>query len=265
VSYHYLLYELTESVASITLNRRETGNIINEELAQELRDICRQINEDETIRAIVITGAGTEAFCLGNELEHYSLSQRNTSLSVTEAENLIARYSLSPAITNISCPIVAAINGNAFGQGLELVLSCDIRIASNTASFGFPNITCGLLPIDGGTQRLPRLIGKGKSLEILLTGETVNAKEALEMGLVNKIVPPGELTSAVDQIVKKIKKKAPIALKYAKEAVIKGLDLTLEQGLRLEADLYFLLHTTRDRTEGITAFREKRPPNFEGK
>lgn len=264
MSYHYLLYELKESEAWIILNRPETGNIINKELAQEIREACQQINQDETFRTVVITGAGNKAFCLGNELEQTPPSKRTTHLLI-EAEDIVLKYSLSSAIADISCPVIAAINGDALGQGLELVLSCDIRVASNTANFGFPGISYGFLPMDGGTQRLPRLIGKGRSLEMLLTGELINAEEALKIGLVNKVVTPEELTSEIDRIVGRIKEKAPIALKYAKEAVIKGLDLTLEQGLRLEADLYFLLHTTQDRTEGITAFRGKRPPHFEGK
>lgn len=265
MSYHCLGYELKESVACITLNRPETGNIITQELARELRDACCRIKEDEAIRAVVITGAGTKAFCLGNELEQAPSFKRTVPLSITEAEDLVLRYSVSSAIASISCPVVAAINGNALGQGLELVLSCDIRIASKTVSFGFPNVIYGLLPMDGGTQRLPRLIGKGKSLEMLLTGDLIDAEEALRIGLVSKLMAPEELISEVDQLIRKIKEKAPIALKYIKEAVIKGLDLTLEQGLRLEADLYFLLHTTQDRTEGITAFRGKRTPRFQGK
>ncbi len=264
--YRCLHYEVKESVAYLTLNRPEVGNIINEELAQELRQACHSIEQDETIRVIVIKGAGSKAFCLGNEVEQAAAQGKKTQpLSVIEAENLILKYNLSSVVANLRYPVIAAINGDALGQGLELILSCDIRIASKISNFGFPYISYGLLPMDGGTQRLPRLIGKGKSLEMLLTGELVSADEALKIGLVNQVVFPEELSSETDRIVKKIKEKAPIALKYAKEAIIKGLDLTLEQGLRLEADLYFLLHTTRDRTEGITAFREKRSPRFEGK
>ena len=203
--YHYLGYELKESVAYITLNRPETGNIINQELAQELGDACCRIKEDEAIRVVVTTGAGTTAFCLGNDLEQAPSSKKTTLLSVTEAEDLVPKNSVSSTIASISCPVIAAINGSALGQGLELVLSCDIRIASKTVSFGFPNIIYGLLPMDGGSQRLPRLIGKGRSLEMLLTGDLIDAEEALRIGLVNKVVMSEELSSQVDQIVGKIK------------------------------------------------------------
>lgn len=261
MSYRFLIYTVKDSVAYVTLNRPETGNLINEPLAQELRNACQRINEDESIRLAVLSAAGDKAFCLGNQLEQPSSPKTVEPMT----EEFILKYSVAPTIATIQCPVIAAINGDALGQGLELILSCDIRVASKTANFGFPNIIHGLLPMDGGTQRLPRLIGKGRALEMILTGKLISAEEALRIGLVSKVVAPAELVSEVEQIAQKIKAKAPLALRYAKEAINKGLDLTLEQGLRLEADLYFLLHTTQDRTEGITAFREKRTPRFQGK
>ena len=167
-------------------------------------------------------------------------------------------------VAGIEKPVIAAINGDALGQGLELALACDIRIASQKAHFGFPDVALGLIPSDGGTQRLPRIIGRGKALELILTAEIINAAEALEIGLVTKVVPAESLIAEVDALAKAIAGKAPISLRYIKEAINKGLDLTMEQGLRLEADLYFLLHTTGDRTEGIKAFQQKRPPEFKG-
>jgi len=157
-----------------------------------------------------------------------------------------------------------AINGDALGQGLELALSGDIRLASDRARSGFPQLETGVIPTDGGTQRLPRIVGRAKALELILTAETINAEEAFEIGLVNKVVAPESLASETQAIAQTIAAMGPIAARYIKEAVNKGLDLTLEQGLRLEADLYFLLHTTADRTEGIKAFLEKRPPRFRG-
>lgn len=245
--YASIIYTKKDHIAYITLNRAEANNVVNKQLAQELEDICRQINEDDDIYVVIITGAGDKAFCGGSELEPKEY-----------------RYSPATAIAGIDRPVIAAINGDALGQGLELALSCDIRVASHRAHFGFPHVALGLIPMDGGTQRLPRIVGRGKAMELLLTTETINAEEALEIGLVNKVVTEEKLASEVEALAKTITAKGPIALRYIKEAVNKGMDLTLEQGLRLEADLYFLLHTTADRREGITAFLEKRPPQFKG-
>ncbi len=248
--YSTIIYTKKDHVAYITLNRPEADNVINQQLAQELEDVCRGINQDEDIYVVMLTGAGGKVFCGGSQLE---LEKSGTV------------YSAATAIAGIDRPVVAAINGDALGQGLELALSCDIRLASDKARFGFPQVAQGLIPFDGGTQRLPRIVGKGKALELILTAETIIAEEAFEIGLVNKVVAGANLAAEAEALAKTIASKGPIALRYIKEAVNKGLDLTLEQGLRLEADLYFLLHTTADRAEGITAFLEKRPPQFKGK
>ena len=192
----------------------------------------------------MLTGAGNKTFCKGSELE---------------------KSGAAAAIAGIDRPVIAAINGDALGQGLELALSCDIRLASDKAIFGFPQVAQGLIPSDGGTQRLPRIVGRGKALELILTAETITAQEAFNIGLVSRMVGGAKLASEAEALAKTLASKGPIALRYIKEAVNKGLDLTLEQGLHLEADLYFLLHTTADRTEGITAFIKKRPPKFKGK
>ncbi len=246
--YATIIYTKKDHIAHITLNRPEVNNIINQQLAQEVADVCRQINQDDDIYVAILTGAGDRAFCGGSELEP-----------------LNSGYSPATAIASIDRPVIAAINGDALEQGLELALSCDIRLAASKARFGLPQVAQGLIPTDGGTQRLPHIIGKGKALELILTAETIKAKEAFEIGLVNKVVTGENLAAEVEAIAKTIASKGPIALRYAKEAINKGLDLTLEQGLRLEADLYFLLHTTADRTEGITAFLQKRQPRFKGR
>jgi len=248
VSYVAILYAKKDHIARVTLNRPEANNVINQQLAQELEDVSCQINQDDDIYAVVITGAGDKAFCCGNELEPKE-----------------QRCSPAGAIAGIDRPVIAAINGDALGVGLELALSCDIRLASSKARFGLPQLAQGLIPMDGGTQRLPRIVGRGKALEMLLTAEAINAQEALEIGLVNKIISDEKLVSEVQALAETIAARGPIAIRYIKEAVNKGLDMTLEQGLRLEADLYFLLHTTVDRTEGIRAFLEKRPPGFKGR
>ncbi len=242
-----VIYDKKDHIARMTLNRPEARNIINQQLAAELEDVCRQINQSDDIYVVVVTGAG-DTFCAGSDLDSRE-----------------RRYNPSAAIAGIDRPVIAAINGDALGQGLELALACDLRLAADEAHFVLPQVAQGLIPMDGGTQRLPRIVGKGKALELLFTGETISAGEALEIGLVSKVVPTQELAAEAETLAKTMASKGPIALRFIKEAVNKGLDLTLEQGLRLEADLYFLLHTTTDRTEGITAFLAKRPPQFKGK
>jgi enoyl-CoA hydratase/carnithine racemase len=209
-----------------------------------MRDVCRAVSEDDEVRVVVVTGAG-DVFCGGSELA--------------------APCGVAAAVASLEKPVIAAINGNALGQGLEVTLACDIRLVAKGARLGFPQVVNGLPLMDGGTQRLARIVGRGKALEMLFTGETITSEEAYNIGLVSKVVERETLTSEAEKLATNLAGKAPIALRYAKEAINKGLDLTMEQGLRLEADLYFLLHTTDDRTEGIRAFQEKRPPEFKGR
>ena len=255
-----VLLQKSDHIARIILNRPDANNYLNLQMGQEMDDICRQINQDNDIYVVIITGAGN-FFCGGNELEKAFQSGRKQSRS---DEETVKKYNVALGVASIEKPVIAAVNGDALGQGLELALACDVRIASQKAHFGFPDVALGLIPSDGGTQRLPRIIGRGKALELILTAEIINAAEALEIGLVTKVVPAESLNAEVDVLVKAIASKAPISLRYIKEAINKGLDLTMEQGLRLEADLYFLLHTTGDRTEGIKAFQQKKPPEFKG-
>jgi len=217
-------------------------------LAADLAAICDELNFDTQIRAAVITGSGP-AFCP----------------DIAAKRKAAARFSIAGPVASLNCPVIAAINGDAAGIGLELALACDIRIAAKTAHFSFPGIGLGSIPWDGATQRLPRLVGRAKAVELMLTGDAVTAAEALRIGLVSRVVPPKEVMGVALEMGREMAGKAATALRYCKEAVYKGLDMTLEQGLRLEGDLYFLLHTTEDRTEGITAFKEKRRPNFKGK
>jgi len=237
-----VLYTKKEHIAFITLNRPEQGNTINQQLAQQMEEICSRVNQDDDIYVVVITGAGDKVFCGGSEVNS----------------------NVAAAVAGIDRPVIATINGDALGEGLELALSCDIRLASDRARFGLPQVASGTIPMSGGTQRLPRLIGKGKALELIFTAETIDAARALEIGLVSKVIPQGDLADEAETLAQNLVSKAPISLRFVKEAVNKGMDLTLEQGLRLEADLYLLLHTTSDRTEGIKAFLEKRPPKFKG-
>jgi enoyl-CoA hydratase/carnithine racemase len=211
-------------------------------MAQQLEDICADINSDNEICLAVLTGAGDKAFCTGSEAE----------------------ADAAAAVAGIDRPVIAAVNGDALGEGLEIALACDIRIASEKARFGLPQLAAGIIPMNGGTQRLPRLIGRGMAMDMILTAGVIDAAEACRIGLLSKVVPAEQLAAEADAIAGKMAAQAPISLRYVKEAVNKGLDMTLEQGLRLEADLYLLLHTTKDRTEGITAFLAKRKAEFKG-
>lgn len=219
-------------------------------LAAALDDARDEINGDRDARVVVVAGG------FGAPSEP------------AEAGAMFPapRWSLSERLAGIDRPLVAAIGGDAVGQGLELALSCDIRLCAEHSRFGLPQVAGGLIPWDGGTQRLPRTVGKANALRLVLTGALIDAREALRIGLVSQVVAADRLDGAAMDLARDIASRAPIALRYAREAVHHGMDLTLEQGLRLEADLYFLLHTTHDRTAGIRAFQEKKKEvRFEGR
>jgi enoyl-CoA hydratase/carnithine racemase len=246
MSKNAVVYTIKNHIAYITLDRPEQGNTLDRKMAQELVENCSRINGDEDVYVVVLTGA-SNIFSSGGE------------------KDVAETFHPAATIAAIERPVIAAINGDALGLGLELALSCDIRLASDKAHFTLPEIIDGRIPADGGTQRLPRIIGRGKALELLMTGETLSAREAQEIGLVSRIVSPENLAAETGKLAETIAAKGPIALRYLKEAILKGMDMTLEQGLRLEADLYFLLHTTSDRTEGIKSYLEKRKPEYKGK
>jgi len=240
---------ITNHIARITLNMPQAGNWLDLIMAQELSEVCEQINGNQDVYSVFLTGAGT-VFSNGGDF----LSADSGLKMVSPVESL----------ASLDKPVVAILNGDAIGMGLELALACDLRIAANTGHFGLPQIIQGQIPANGGTQRLSRVIGKSASLEMILTGKILDAVTALEIGLVNRVVKTTELNSEADQLAASLAAKAPFALRYVKEAVNKGLDMPLEQGLRLEADLYFLLHSTTDRTEGIQSFLQKRQPKYRG-
>jgi enoyl-CoA hydratase len=252
---------IEEHIAHVVLNYPGTGNIVSQKLAYKLKDVCAKINQNEEIYVVVVTGAG-EVFCDGSELEKL-LIQSNREEHTVRA--LINDFSVARSVAGIDRPVIAAINGNAIGQGLELALACDIRYASDTAHFGLPQVSQGLIPMDGGTQRLARLIGRSQAMELIFTAKMIDSKEALSIGLINKLVNKKALKSEVEALAKLIATKGPVALKFAKEAINRGLKLSLWDGLSLETDLYSLLQTTEDRQEGIQAFLEKRQPRFRGR
>ncbi len=225
------------------------------QLADELSDVCTAVASEKEVRAVIINW----------EQDEFPAGTDPAGFGSVSGEYETTPLSLTAAVVKLDIPVIASINGYAIGQALELVLACDIRIASETSYFGMPHIQTGMIPWDGGTQRLSRLVGKGKAIELILTGEMINAQEAHRIGLVNRIVEAKELLPTVSEMAQAVAAKGPIALRYAKAAVLQGLDMTLEQGLRLEADLYFILHTTKDRTEGIKAFQKKRKAKYKGK
>lgn len=255
-----LIYEKKGPVANITLNRPEAGNAIDSATEAELDETLARITADDEVRVIVFRGAG-ESFSVGEDLR--DLAQG--------AEMPSARAILSPrrpfwqVLLQSDRISIAAIQGKCLGRGLELALACDLRIAAGGAEFGLPEVGRGMIPSAGGTQLLPRTVPKGLAMEMILAAQPIDAEEAYRIGLVGKLVEPERLSEATEQMVSALLSMAPIALKYAKEAMVKGLDLTLEQGMRLEADLYALIQTTEDRREGIKAFLERRPPRFVGR
>lgn len=244
--YRTIKHIVKNHIANITLNRPKDGNAVNLEMAQELQEVCRAINGDNGIYVVTLTGSG-DVFCAGGDVQ--------------KAGQLYP----AAAVAAIDRPVIAAVNGDALGEGMEIALAADIRIASDKARFSLPQVAGGIIPADGGTQRLPRIVGRGKALELLMTADIIKAAAALEIGLVSRVVPPEALAAELQKLAETVAAKGPIALRYLKEAIIKGMDMTMEQGLRLEADLYFLLHTTADRTEGIKSYLEKRKPDYKGK
>jgi enoyl-CoA hydratase/carnithine racemase len=245
MQYQTLDYQKTERVGTINIKGPVGNQLILAQLSDELTELCDGITWDEEIRVIMLLGAEEISFPIEKDTGPFS--------------------SIAEPIAKLDKPVIAALNGSVLGQGLELALACDIRIAAETSTFGLPHLKAGYIPWDGGTQRLSRLVGKGKALEMILTGKILDIQEAYRIGLVNKIVPSEEIMTIVREMAQEIASKGPISLRYVKEAVNKGMDLTLEQGLHLEADLYLLIHSTKDRTEGIQAFREKKSPKFEGR
>lgn len=262
MAYSAIQLEVRDTIAVLTLSRPHVFNAVDDTMASEVADACGQIQQNSDVRAVILTGAGDKAFCSGGDLTEFSDALERAP---TESLKRMAfRHHIVDAVANLDRPVIAAINGYALGLGLALALASDIRLASESAQFGAPDTARGFVPLSGITQRLPRLVGRAKALEMMLTAERIDAREALRVGLVNMVTPQDKLLPETYDWAQRLAGKAPIAALFAKEAVHKGMDMTLEQGLRLEADLYFLLFSTQDRTEGITAFREKRTPQFTG-
>src|SRR6266496_305503 len=255
-----LLYEKKSAIAYVTLNRPKVLNALNTKTWEDLQTAFEAARDDEEVRGVILTGAGDKAFIAGadiNELAHLTAVEGEESSSFGQA--------VLSLVENLGKPVIAAINGFALGGGCETAMACTIRIASETAKFGQPEVKLGVLPGGGGTQRLPRLVGKGRALQLILTGEMISAQEAWRIGLVNEVVPSADLITRAEAMLNQIFANAPVAVKYSLEAVNKGLEASQAEGLALEASLFGLCAGTDDKKEGTQAFLEKRKPQFQGK
>ena len=251
--YENILYAKKEKVATITLNRQKSLNALNTALLTELRDALDDAETDAVVRAIVITGSGEKAFCAGADIEELL---EKSSMEASEWSRWV--QGITTYIEKMKKPIIAKINGFCLGGGLELAMACDFRIASEKAVFGLPEINLAIIPGGGGTQRLPRLIGKTKAMEMLMCGGQINAEEALRLALVNKAVPADELDEEVNELIKKMLSKSAVTLEILKDAVNRGLEMDLGHALDYEAECFGDALATEDAREGLKGFLEKR-------
>lgn len=256
-----IIYEMTDGVATITINRPDKRNALNLETRRELKEALRLIRGDDNVKIVVITGAGDVAFIAGADLNDLK------DMAPLEIEKYLNQYGqrIYNEIAEIEVPVIAMINGFCLGGGCEVAIACDIRIASENAKFGQPEVVVGLIPGGGGTQRLPRLIGYGKAKELILTGDIIDAREAERIGLVNKVVAQGELKKTVDEMVGKLLGRSQVVLKAAKKAINHSMQSGLDEGLAYEAQVFCLGFSSEDCREGIAAFLEKRKPSYKGK
>ncbi|MGD0304571.1 MAG: enoyl-CoA hydratase-related protein [Candidatus Acidiferrales bacterium] len=260
MAYENLLYEVKDSIARITFNRPTVLNALNRKTIEELGECLNAARHDDTVRVLILTGAGEKAFVAGADINELA-----KQTPVNGKEFALFGQEVIHRLETIGKPTIAAINGFALGGGCEVALACTMRIASKNAKLGQPEVKLGILPGYGGSQRLPRLCGKGVAQELILTGEMITADEALRIGLVNRVVELSELLATAEAIAKKIVANAPLAVKYAMEAVERGMEMPQEEGMFLEATLFGLCCATEDMREGTRAFLEKRPAKFEGR
>jgi enoyl-CoA hydratase len=261
--YETLLYEKRDRIGYVTLNRPRILNAQSPQMFDELAQVFGDIKRDPEVGVVILTGAGDRAFCAGADINFLKQLAQTTPMA---AKNFVVKNRLAlGAIAHLGKPVIAAVNGFALGGGCELAMACHIRIASENARFGQPEITLGLFPGAGGTQRLPRLVGKGMALEMMLTGEAISAQEAHRVGLVNKVVPAVELMATAEKLAQQILSKAPLAVGVILEAVQHGLEMTLAEGLQLEENLFGVICSTEDMKEGTAAFLDKRQANFTGR
>ena len=255
-----VLTEISDGILTVTINRPEKLNALNAEVLEALDAAFRNARSDPAVGAVILTGAGEKAFVAGADISGFK------SFTPVGARDFARKGQATfDLVENLGKPVVAAVNGFALGGGCELAMAATFRYASRNAKLGQPEVNLGLIPGYGGSQRLPRLVGKGRALELLLTGDAISAEEALRIGLVNRVVEPAELLPACRETLKKILGKSPIAVRYALEAVHAGLDMPLPQAQDHEATLFGLCAATEDMKEGVAAFLEKRPAKFSGR
>ena len=255
-----VLYEKKDSIAYVTLNRPKVLNALNKKTWADLRTAFEAARDDAAVRGVILTGAGDKAFIAGADISELA----NVSAVEAEESSTFGQEVLN-LVENLGKPVIAGINGFALGGGCETAMACTIRVASEHAKFGQPEVKLGLIPGGGGTQRMPRLVGKGRALQIILSGEIISAQEAYRIGLVNEVVPAADVITRAEAILKQIFSNAPIAVKYSLEAVNKGLETSVAEGLSLEASLFGLCAGTEDKREGTQAFLQKRAPQFQGR
>ncbi len=254
-----VLYEKRNGIAYVTLNRPKVLNALNTPTWRDLRTAFEEAREDDAVRGVILTGAGDKAFIAGADISELAQAGAFQAEESSRFGQGVLEF-----IENLGKPVIAAINGFALGGGCETAIACTIRIAVEHAKFGQPEVKLGLLPGAGGTQRLPRLVGKGRALHLILSGEMIGAEEAYRIGLVNEIVPAANLITRAEAILKQISANAPIAIKFALEATNKGLDTSQSEGFALEASYFGICAATEDKKEGTSAFLEKRAPQFHG-
>ena len=255
-----VLYEKKDGIAYVTLNRPKVLNALNQRTWQDLRAAFEDARDDATVRGVILTGAGDKAFIAGADISEIA------HITAVDAERS-SRYGqdVLTLVENLGKPVIAAVNGFALGGGCETAMACSIRVASEHARFGQPEVTLGIIPGGGGTQRLPRLVGKGRALQLILSGAMITAQEAYRIGLVDEVVPATDLIPRAEAILKQIFANAPVAIKFSLEAVNRGLETSQAEGMALEASLFGLCAGTEDKDEGTQAFLQKRAAKFKGR
>jgi len=260
MDFKYIIYEKSEGIATITLNRPEALNAFSKDVVEEVMQALEDLRSDENVRVAVLTGAGEKAFSAGADIKAMA---GMTALKARELSLMGEKLCL--ALENLEKPVIAALNGYALGGGLEVAMSCDLRIASENARMGQTEINIGLIPGWGGTQRLTRLIGRGRAKELIFTGRMIDAKTAEQLGIINRVAPADKFKETVSQLALELASKPPVAVRVAKAVINKGADISLDSALALEREGFGVVASTEDLKEGVSAFTEKRKPVFKGK